>query len=82
MVLACVRHREQFGELATEAGDQPILVVVNLALDRVFLNKVGDDFNDQVLGQRIEVQLNRVRDADAAPVVIQIDLTDSYFCST
>ena len=79
MVLARVRHREQFGKFATVARDQPVFVVGDLALDRVLLDEVGDDFDDQVFRQRIQVQLNRVRDANAPPVVVEVNLDRLVF---
>ena len=75
VVLARVLHREQFGEFPPIAGDQPIFVVGDRAARRiVLLNEVGDDFHDQVMRQSVQMQLHRMGDLEAAPVVVELDL--------
>ena len=65
MVLARVGHREQLGELAPVAGDEPVLVIRDLALGPLFLHEVRDDLDDKVFRQDVQVQLGGMRDPDA-----------------
>jgi hypothetical protein len=37
-------------------------------------DEVGDDLDDQIIGQGIQMELNGVCDPEAAPVVIELDL--------
>ena len=80
VVLARVLHGEQFGKFPPIAGDQPIFVVGDGPLvGIVLLNEVGDDFNDQVVGESVQMQLHRVGDLQPAPVVVELDLNGLVF---
>jgi hypothetical protein len=75
VVFPGVGHGEQLGEALAEARDQPVLVVANVTLGTVLLaHEVGDDLHDQVVGELVHVQLDRMGDPVATPVVVELDL--------
>ena len=75
MVLARVLHRKALGECAAEAGEKPVLVVVDRSFRRMCSADEAGDARDHVFRrQAVQVQLNRMRRPVAAPVVVQVDL--------
>jgi hypothetical protein len=75
VVLSGVLHWKKFRERAPETRQQPVSIVFNLPLGRVaFVYKIGEDLNDYILGQAMEMKLSRMLRPMAAPVIIEINL--------
>src|ERR1019366_335033 len=75
VVLSCVLHRKELSECPAKTRQQPVRVVLHGALwCLTLLNEVGNNLDDNVFRQSVEVDLQRMQGPVATPVVVQIDL--------